>query len=299
MNLNQKKNKIEKDIDNELKLFKDNIVHSVAMTGIIESIIPTSNNIEISSVQSDLCLIEDIDTMVNLEVRNDIDDLVDDLADNLRIMGVSNDYNYPLADIIIASIATNTSLIVNDSADELSDAISYVIDGKPSSKLYFPSNYNNLNQLIDRINSINSKVLLIEGVLDSLNINAYSILTKHCKNKLFIFTVNNSVDIKYIQNIVSNYSLFINTSNYLEVPTDNTLYKYKFDYNKIRNEYSADKLSDVYKVIKRNFGNDITLSNKSLVTLSKVLSMKNISIDFNNLIIKDYINSLKDGLMNE
>lgn len=113
---------------------------------------------------------------------------------------------------ICTAILSKKHLIMSgEMASYLTRVLSITIDGCDPCNIYIPSqNHGALSvELIQRINSINHHVIVIDGILDAMDENLYYALIKYCPSKTFVFTINNNDALDLLSLTIYTYSLYL------------------------------------------------------------------------------------------
>lgn len=198
----------------------------------------------------------------NPEVKEDIFDFIDDLSDNFECMGIGNNYTYNLAKYTYASIANKMGLFVVGYNNRLfADAISYTICNSSADIVVIPPGFTDSKELINIVNNITSKVVLIENAIDNIAESVYMPLIKENKNKILIFSMESSENINIISKSVFNYLMVVDLDSILESEQNEEL-------------YACIVHEDIFKTDKDNTGR----KTKLLKGFRDILDLSNISI---------------------
>lgn len=124
----------------------------------------------------------------------DIDNLEDSLEDNLKDCGMSSKMAGELASYLQAAIFSKRSIIVcGDRSDCISNTISASILGKKCTQIIYTGT--NPLEILNIVNQFEEPIIAVDGILNTLDYNAYFTLIKYSK-KMLIFSCN---DLKMMQ----------------------------------------------------------------------------------------------------
>lgn len=175
--LNDKINEVRSKIQSELKNFQEDIVNLAAMSAL-------SNN----SISSKRFMAQD-GLKLNESETDPAERLVtfaEDLKLNLDIAGLISS-TVAISRIITSTIIANKNLIIDANSDNIADAISALLDSCHSHKIFVTDSNINIESLIEHINSLTTKVVLIYGLLDTFNERFFVTLSHLCRSKFIIF----------------------------------------------------------------------------------------------------------------
>ena len=158
----KKQQEVEKEIDNKLQSFKENVVE-IAFSQALSSSITTKANSNSNSfirINQPLC-------------ENQIDDLYDlsmALSDNYANGGMPEAFSYECALYTIAAIIAERVMVVPATISiNYANAVSNTLDGCDAS-IYICSNcFDDVNALVTEIVNMPSRVILIKNCIDLLN----------------------------------------------------------------------------------------------------------------------------------
>ncbi|MDB8794606.1 hypothetical protein PN290_01480 [Romboutsia sp. 1001216sp1] len=155
----------------------------------------------------------------------DVSEFINELADNFECAGVGKDYAYDFAKYTYATIKNNMGLLaVGYNARIIADAISYTVNNSTADKIVIPPGHSNVVELIDKISSLESKVVLIENAIDNIADSVYMPLIKENKDKILIFSMESSENINILPKAIFNYVMAVDLDSILESEPIDELY---------------------------------------------------------------------------
>lgn len=117
---------------------------------------------------------------------------------------------------ILSAIQLCKSIIVDDClAEDFSDILASVFDGKKADKYYVYNTNVNIYELCNSILKSQNSIIYLGGILNSYNENAFSILCKMCKKKVLIFGVNEEI-IKSLSVSIWKQAVYIDITSDIE-----------------------------------------------------------------------------------
>ena len=226
-----------------------------------------------------------------LEEITDVDDFIEDLSHNFEVSGIKRDYSADLAEYIFSTFSNKMSpFLIGYNTNSIAHAFSYLVCGEKAEIINLNPGFSNSSHLIDIVSKSNSKVILIENILNSVSENVYLSLLKMNLNKFIFFSLESSENISLLPEFLKNYFLFINIDNIASVPTANDYYfaminesifkgnndiektmKYynKIKKTKILNNIGNIKCSEIFSILDTDFNRDFNDMLKNLIILSK------------------------------
>lgn len=226
-----------------------------------------------------------------LEEITEVDNFIEDLSHNFEVSGIQRDYSADLAEYIFSTFSNKMSpFLIGYNTNSIAHAFSYLVCGEKAEIINLNPGFSNSSHLIDIINKSNSKVILIENILNSVSENVYLSLLKMNLNKFIFFSLESSENISLLPEFLKNYFLFINIDNIATVPTANDYYfaminesifkgnndiektmKYynKIKKTKILNNIGNIKCSEIFSILDTDFNRDFNDMLKNLIIFSK------------------------------
>lgn len=199
---------------------------------------------------------------------DDILDFINELADNLECVGVGKDYAYDFAKYTCATIKNNMGLLaIGYNTRLVADAISYTVNNSTADKIVIPPGYFNIKELIDKVNRLESKVVLIENSIDNISDSVYMPLIKENKDKILIFSMESSENVNILPKGIFNYLMVVDLDSILENTFIDELYPFRI---------ADDLLEDleIKKVRKFKLSNDLN----NLVDLGNIAKLKMLEV---------------------
>ncbi len=226
-----------------------------------------------------------------LEEITEVDNFIEDLSYNFEVSGIQRDYSADLAEYIFSTFSNKMNpFLIGYNTNSIAHAFSYLVCGEKAEIINLNPGFSNSSHLIDIINKSNSKVILIENILNSVSENVYLSLLKMNLNKFIFFSLESSETISLLPEFLKNYFLFINIDNIATVPTANDYYfaminesifkgnndiektmKYynKIKKTKILNNIGNIKCSEIFSILDTDFNRDFNDMLKNLIIFSK------------------------------
>lgn len=226
-----------------------------------------------------------------LEEITEVDNFIEDLSHNFEVSGIQRDYSADLAEYIFSIFSNKMSpFLIGYNTNSIAHAFSYLVCGEKAEIINLNPGFSNSSHLVDIVNKSNSKVILIENILNSVSENVYLSLLKMNLNKFIFFSLESSENVSLLPEFLKNYFLFINIDNITTVPTANDYYfaminesifkgnndieKTMKYYNKIKkikilNNIGNIKCSEIFSVLDTDFNRDFNDMLKNLIIFSK------------------------------
>ena len=230
--LEHKKKKLQKDIENEINLFKDNLAHTVAISyfsgfGAVSS---SLNNINITTTAaavsgdggSEKDMIIDRSDSNMLEMPNQllsIDEFLQCLSDNLKsLCAIKKEYRENVSKLMAAELSIHGNFVIyGTKSSDIADCISITMYSEYAAKVILPLNIYNMPSMLNEINSIGNNVIFIENAFDGNNDCLALALLRRKSNKHFIFSVNNKNTFNFLhESNIWEYSVYLNFDDIMD-----------------------------------------------------------------------------------
>lgn len=240
-----KKIQLQNELDDEIKRFSDSFAHSTAIAAIIQQLNRTSNAAKCDRS----ILIETPEySFKSITHEEKCQEVTNILTGNLYSASVQK-YNDELAKIILSTIICKGNFIMYGSnSAEIADAISLAIFAEYAAHVVLPTDISDIPYFINEINDIQRSVVYIENALDSFSDRLCNSLIRHCKDKIFVFAVNDSDSLRSIKSSFAfEKCLYLNT----ELFTDHQV---KPDYR--ANKCNLSLYQENFDVFNTIIGND-------------------------------------------
>ncbi|CEP95571.1 Uncharacterised protein [[Clostridium] sordellii] len=209
----------------------------------------------------------------NPEVKAHVYDFIDDLSDNFESIGIGNDYTYDLAKYVYSTISNKMGLFIMGYNNRLfADAISYTMSNSSADILVIPPGFTDSRLLIETVNNLTSKVVLIENTIDNVVENVYMPLLKENQEKILIFSMESNENINIIPKSVFNYLMVVDLDSIIESEQVEALYA------SITSDdiFKLDKNKKIKKSrLLRDLSNIVELSNISKTKIIEVINIIN------------------------
>lgn len=188
-------------------------------------------NKETCLLKKESCKVENINHIRGLirdegvDVIEDKTSFIEDLADNFTSIGIGNEYSYKLAKYAFATISNNMGLLLMGYNNRLfADALSFLISNSTADIVIINPGFVDSRQLIDIVNNTESKVVLIENVIDNIAECVYMPLLKENNDKILIFSMESNENINLIPKSIFNYLMVVDLDPILESDKNEELY---------------------------------------------------------------------------
>ncbi len=104
------------------------------------------------------------------------------------------------------------------------DALSFLISNSTADIVIINPGFVDSRQLIDIVNNTESKVVLIENVIDNIAESVYMPLLKENNDKILIFSMESNENINLIPKSIFNYLMVVDLDPILESDKNEELY---------------------------------------------------------------------------
>lgn len=214
-----KRIQLQNKLDDEIRRFSDDFAHSTAISAIIQKLNQTST----AKGSAASILIELPESNIpNATHEEELLLVTDILADNLFAAGIQKN-NDELAKVLISTIIGKGNFIIYGSGQEnIADAVSLALFAECAAHVVLPTDISDIPYFINEINGIQRSVVYIENALDSFSDRLCNSLIGHCKDKIFVFAVNDHESLRSIKgSFVFEKCLYLNSelfTDYLAKP---------------------------------------------------------------------------------
>lgn len=211
--LEERKQKLNIEIKEELDYFKDNLAHTAAISFI------SGQSISAGKVDRDsLIFVDSYDYQLSdtRGILSDTDEFLNCLSDNLRgICKCNQNFSYDIAKIISAELNCGGNFVIyGNSASDIADSISMTMYSKGAVKITLPLNSSDIPSLMNEINAIDSNVIFIENAFDCYNDYLALSLLRRKSSKCFVFAINNKSTLNLLKDSnIWEYAIYINIDN--------------------------------------------------------------------------------------
>lgn len=203
------KNQLQKELDDEIKRFSNDFAHSSAIAAIIQQLNNTSN-----AARCDRSIFNEIPeySFKSITHEEKCHEVTNILTGNLYSVGIQKN-NDDFAKIILSTIICKGNFIVYGSnSAEIADAISLAIFAEYAAHVVLPTDISDIPYFINEINGIQRSIVYIENALDSFSDRLCNSLISHCKDKIFVFAVNDNDSLRSIKgSFAFEKCLYLNT----------------------------------------------------------------------------------------
>ena len=212
--LTSQKNQLQSQLEQEIKRFSNDFVHSTAVSAILQQFTSLPNN---SSQNNSVYIEMPPCDITDISHEDSISSLTDILAGNLFSIGIQK-RKKEISQIIISAILSRAGLIIYGSgSNDIADALSLSLFAEYAAHVVLPTDISNIPYFLNEINKIDRNVIYIENALDSFTDVLCSSILRHCNGKIFIFAVNSYDSLKALnKSLIFEKSLFLNTEYLLD-----------------------------------------------------------------------------------
>ncbi|GMQ59608.1 hypothetical protein AN1V17_40050 [Vallitalea sediminicola] len=242
----------------------EGIKSAVQMLGISEEL--TNQHIDL--------IIEDIQLRDEEEdYTDDILDFIYDLQTNLAISGVEEDMSLNMAKYICSSIILEKSiLLVGNNSRDITNALSNVYCSADAAVLTVPQGFNDVKRIEEIIESTQSKVILIEQLLDNSFENIYYPLLKRSNSKMLVFSLESLEMIKLLPSGILGYLTLLNIDNSMTFKRNEELIKASVNKDIFKKNI---ELSDKKEALERliDFKKVLSVSKIAMLEIAKVTAV--------------------------
>lgn len=256
--LTDQKQFVEKEIDQKLTSFQNNVVEIAFAQAIsAKNVISQGAEVEAFTINN------------HPEKKDEIDDiyeLAEILSENLVIGGIKESYSYDCAYYLISSIMIKRGIILPATISQyIADAISNSIDACDASIIICPNSYD-LNSLATSLTDIDSRVVLIKNCIDVIRGDLLEILKIGCDDKIIICDFNNSTNLKYMPSSIRKQVSII-TDDSLMIPRIYPKYEESYVENKVlKTTIAENAVNERFRLFKKELQNMIEIDDYGLYT---------------------------------
>lgn len=238
-------------------------------------------------------------------IVDDFSYFIDDLTDNLEISGIHENDAYNVA-CYIHSIFTNKKslLLAGYKSREISNAISYTINGASVDVVGLPLGFNDSHALVSAVKEAESKVILLENIVDNVSENVYLPLLKEQLDKFLVFSMESSESAHILEGGLFNYMMALDIDNVIGLGNEENEFHYtEIDRQVFNIHVDRSAREQNLGQINSFYGESRLLSNTIKLILADILSVMNqsapqISIEDVLRFMGNFVSPLK-GVVNE
>ena len=231
-------NKIQLDIESELKEFADNIVHNTALCAVAQSANGGNSG---KQKTIDLFTIE-TGASGDKEQIDDYDDFQEALADNLIAVGYDDTVADAMAQLISHSLCAQMPILVTSNEDEIAKCIAAMY-GTDVSVLNISSGMNP-NEYIHIVEKKNDNmVILVNGAFTGFSLEHFNAIRYHFANEGYVVLFSlEGADTSLIPKTVYEKAMFLDGGYGYSFPTGEELSCYSAHYSIFIKGYNKDDL---------------------------------------------------------
>lgn len=228
-----KKELIEKEINQSLKSFKEDIVQTTKLMGVVESVQDEQVYAKSHSARlyESLIIIEPEARERSVEEIEEVDDFLEGILDNFEIY--FEDYTEIVGTIISAVLSSRVLIISDNISANIVNSCATMIDGCPALILDLSAGKSALVEAEAVLNSCKSNVVYIKGVLDNYDEVSFLSLCRHAADKAVFFGVSSLEKLKLMSQSIFNYALVLDIEDSLDFATNAELTYGKFNLKNI------------------------------------------------------------------
>lgn len=208
-------NKIRADIQNELKEFSENIVHSVALSTVVRTYSSPDTNKK-NAIERSLIFNQSFDVVEVNEELADKADFEEALSDNIEGIGYKTEDAVDISQLISFCISNKCPLLVCNSGEKLANAVSATLGVSNTHIINVPSGFSDLDglrsDLKDTITGSPVTVFYVTGVFDGYNTGVYNTLhfiAKESANIVLFIVALDGIDISILPRTIWESAMFL------------------------------------------------------------------------------------------
>lgn len=140
-----------------------------------------------------------------IEPVDESENVLEDLKDNI---GLFFEDSYEIAKLLLVSQSLKKAVLVDSfSAKKIGDSLSALSDGKYVTIVDLNDDKYTLKAVIDFINDMPEKTILVDGVIDRFDDKALSSICRNCRDKILIFSYAEKSTLKIISKSYLQYCI--------------------------------------------------------------------------------------------
>lgn len=190
-----------------------------------------------------------------------IEDFFEDYKDNLSL-NFKNETN--IAGLVLAAILNRKGIIAVDKICEyLSESLSALLDTGSPLIINIESENVSLEKIVKIINTSESHVVCIKGVLDNYNEILFTRICELCKEKNLFFSVLDLEKLDMMSKAIMNYGIIIDAEDELHFSENEDLLLGKYSLKLLIPKLDIQKIKEIYKeifkrLVTNNYVNKLT-----------------------------------------
>ncbi|OAA91886.1 hypothetical protein [Clostridium ljungdahlii] len=244
-----KKAKIETDIKQHIDRFRNDIVYATELIGVAGAV-GSKGGRENTNIKLYIRHAERIPVDRSTEV-DDISDIVEfceELSDNIS---QHFEEEFELSATVISALVNDKAIILSDSVGEIiANDVSALVDASTADYVFISSIQEDLSEIINLINESEMKTVYIDGVVNAFNESIFIGICKNCKNKHLFFGSGTKDIVNMLSKNIWNYAIYLETENYVCVPTKENLRIGNYDLLQINIQSEEKEVLKYYKQMK-------------------------------------------------
>lgn len=271
-----RKQEINDKIKQRLLSFKQDIVSATEMIGIAETVKngqqPPSGIRHGNSVYCSNAVLFETDNAENDQV-DDIVEFTEDFENNLGTL-FDNNFKYELAALIVSAFAVHKAVVVPEtSGRQTADLFSMLLDASTAFYICTAEGSKNITEIITKINDCNVRTVFIDGIINTYDETALTVISRNCNGKYLFFGSGCSEIVRsWSANLWEN-TIYLNLNEFIALPANGIPTKARCEsIPQLLSSCNKKELKDCYKQLKpyRDCG---LLNPKVMLDFSSFLSV--------------------------
>lgn len=265
---------IEADTKEHIDRFRYDIIHATELIGVAEGVgNKASANLSLENSNHKLYIRPSkripVETATEVDEVDDIIELCEELSDNISL---NFKEEMELAATVISALVNSKGIILPDSLGEIiADNVAALIDASTAEYVFVSPGQENLTELINEINSLETKTVYIDGLLNTFNESGFVAVCKNCKGKHLFFGLGTKDVVSTLSKNIWNYAIYLETESYINIPKNKKLRIGTSDLFEINFPQEEEELIKYYKGMRR-FVKQGLMTNKMGVNYAYLLS---------------------------
>lgn len=281
------KDKIQSDIEEELRHFSENIVHSIALTSVARAAVAQG----IDKCDNECSLVK----TNNFEVISDSDeidskaDFEEYLSENLEALGYSAEDAVDLSQLITFCICNKLPLVVANDGENITNAVSAMFGLSQTGIINLPSGFSDIDQLQAQIeHALNTHVaaaIYITGVFEGYSISVFNSLKhliKECSEPVFVAVALDGIAPEMLPRTIWESAMYLDDDTIIQYSESTPLSMYE-TISVMNTPYAEKKVKEKLKELKPFMG---LIDRRACIQLAKLMVDFDVSVTENAIILQ-------------
>jgi hypothetical protein len=210
----------------------------------------------------------------NMEYSDDIQDLEDFIEDFKDNISLNFDESLEIAAIIMATIINGKNMIVAESVSEfITIALSALVNLSTPLVVDMSAENSNLRNVVEVINSSDSDVVYIKGLLDNYNEMYLTSICKECPDKYIFFGVSSLSNLQLLSKNILNYTVVLDIEDYLHFPDEELMLVADYDIRNLLVCKDIKSCKSIYKKYFKKLFDNRLIGQRSALDYSSILQV--------------------------